>query len=118
MTEAAAALRDFERALEDLLGVLENQSAPAAALERATDRAAAAFEAVHEREDDLAHLAPDALRRSRERIASLHALVRQAAESAAAATGRRVGQARDARRALAHLRGETAPHGGACDLEG
>ena len=58
----------------------------------------------------------DAVRRSRERIASLHALARQAAESAAAATGRRVDQARDARRALAHLRDQAAG-GGACDVE-
>lgn len=118
MTQAAAALRDFERALEDLLGVLENHAAPAAALERASDRAAAAFEALREREAQLSHLDADAVRRSRERIASLHALARQAAESAAAVTGCRVTHARDARRALANLRGAAAPHGGACDLEG
>lgn len=102
-------LRAFERSLEDLLGILEDPAAPAAALERASDRCAAAFEAVR------LHAAPS--RKQHERIAGLHALARQAAQRAFDDTETRVAQARDARRALANLRGQ-ASAGGACDLEG
>jgi len=111
-------LRAFERSLEDLITVLEDESTPPEALERASERCTGAFDAVQAREAELERVDPAALSRARLRIAGLHALARQAAERAAAATERRVAQARDARRALASLRGEASPHGGACDLEG
>src|SRR5688572_10140503 len=105
MPDPTAALRAFERALEDLITVLEDAATPAAALELASGRCVAAFDAVRAHEADLTTGPGSAqLRRSRERIAILHALARQAAESAAATTGHRVTQARDARRALANLR--------------
>lgn len=118
MGDSRQVLQAFERALEDLITILEDEATPAEALERASDRCAAAFDAVQAREHELDGLDPADLRRGRERIASLHALARQAAERAALSTGRRVHQARDARRALSNLRGEDAPHGGACDAQG
>jgi len=111
-------LRAFERSLEDLVTVLEDERTPPEGLERASARCAEAFEAVQAREVELEGVDPAALRRARARIAGLHALARQAAERAAESTERRVTQARDARRALANLRGEDAPHGGACDTRG
>jgi hypothetical protein len=109
-------LRAFERALEDLITVLEDEATPPEALARASARCAGAFDAVRAREAELSVVDADALRRGRERIASLHALARQAAERAAASTERRVAQARDARRALSNLR-ELPATGDACDLE-
>lgn len=116
MADATAVLRDFERALEDLITVLEDESTPPEAIERSAARCAGAFDAVQTREPELAGADAGALRRGRERIASLHALARQAVERAAASTERRVTQARDARRALANLRGRPTA-GDACDLE-
>ncbi|HVS18015.1 MAG TPA: hypothetical protein VMT18_05395 [Planctomycetota bacterium] len=118
MGDPSEVLRAFERSLEDLIGALEDDSTPAAALERASARCATAFDAVQAREAELQGVDPAALRRGRERIASLHALARQAAERAAATTEHSLTQARDTRRALSNLRGEASPHGGACDLEG
>jgi hypothetical protein len=116
MPDPTAALQAFERALEDLITVLEDDSTPPEAIERSAERCARAFDDVQAREPDLAGADAKALRRGRERIASLHALARQATDRAARSTERRVTQARDARRALANLRGR--PTGGdACDLE-
>ena len=117
MPDPSAVLRAFERALEDLITVLEDESTPPEAIERSAARCAHAFDEVQAREHDLAGADARSLRHGRERIASLHALARQAADRAARSTERRVTQTRDARRALANLRGRPTA-GGACDLEG
>lgn len=116
MPDPSAALQAFERALEDLITVLEDDSTPPEAIECSSERCARAFDDIQAREPELTGTDAKALRRGRERIASLHALARQAADRAARSTERRVTQARDARRALSNLRGRPTT-GDACDLE-